>query len=207
MRLCNESKPCIPSWPLFPYIHWVGCWSKFCAHMDGDYNSQYWSGNIWYFDNCIVRIQEIWKLNSLQKSFASISFRYGRKPVGIIGYIFFLLFGIVSSFSPNYTAFLVLRFLAAMFKTWKEVGGGIAGSVAFIWDDNHYILSGWIVRSAKCFKQFRTNFGGVQRIYQIFKVECFSAVFSNLVFYNVGHKEYMYPLYFQHWKLLVNHEE
>ena len=67
-------------------------------------------------------------------------FRHGRKPVGIIGYVFFLLFGIVSSFSPNYTVFLVLRFLAAMFKTWKEVGGGIAGSIAFIWHDNQYFL-------------------------------------------------------------------
>ena len=90
--------------------------------------------------NPFADLRSSWTFNSLQKSFASISFRYGRKPVGIIGYIFFLLFGIVSSFSPSYTVFLVLRFLAAMFKTWKEVGGGIAGSIAFIWDDNHYIL-------------------------------------------------------------------
>ena len=79
--------------------------------------------------NCILRMLEFLKIKFISEI---ICFRYGRKPVGIIGYIFFLLFGIVSSFSPNYTVFLVLRFLAAMFKTWKEVGGGIAGSISFI---------------------------------------------------------------------------
>ena len=103
---------------------------------------EFYNINLGIFDFLrIVFLRSSWTFNSLQKSFASISFRCGRKPVGIIGYIFFLLFGIVSSFSPSYTVFLVLRFLAAMFKTWKEVGGGIAGSVALIWDDNHYILS------------------------------------------------------------------
>ena len=51
------------------------------------------------------------------------------------------------------------------------------------------------MRSAKCFKQFRANFGDVHKNLPD-KVECFSAVFSNLVFYNVGQKEYTYPLYF-----------
>ncbi len=105
-----------------------------------------------------------WQVHTCSHPLGLYLDRLGRKPVGIIGYVFYITIGLATSFSPNYMVFLVLRFVAAIAVTWRGIGGGIAGTyychwclVIVSWPNLKHVGTCWLFNVLSCQLQAQTN--------------------------------------------------